>query len=138
MIGPIGWEEFHDRQTDRQTDRRQTDRQTEKSNPSVPYDTFPCFAGLIIITTTIICKLTEQRNLITEMTTSYLHHQTTTTTKNSYNKDNYNCNNRKRKETFLKSKEIGITITKTRGALSRVQVSPPGSVNHKSGPALYR
>ena len=33
--------------TDRQTDRRQTDRQTEKSNPSVPYDTFACFAGLI-------------------------------------------------------------------------------------------
>ena len=43
MIGPIGWEEFDDRQTDRQTDRRQTtgrqtDRQTENSNPSVPYD----------------------------------------------------------------------------------------------------
>ena len=34
-----------DRQTD---DRRQTyDRQTDKSNPSVPYDTFDCFAGLI-------------------------------------------------------------------------------------------
>ena len=30
--------------TDRQTDRRQT----ENSNPSVPYDTFACFAGLII------------------------------------------------------------------------------------------
>ena len=45
MIGPIGWEEFEDRQTDRQTtdDRRQTD----KSNPSVPYNTFACFAGLI-------------------------------------------------------------------------------------------
>ena len=38
--------ETHDRQ---QTDvRRQTDdRQTENSNPSVPYDTFACFAGLI-------------------------------------------------------------------------------------------
>ena len=47
MIGPIGWEEFDDRQTD---DRRQTDnRQTENLNPSVPYDTFACFAGLIII-----------------------------------------------------------------------------------------
>ena len=36
--------------TDRQTtdDRRQTDRQTDKLNPSVPYDTFACFAGLII------------------------------------------------------------------------------------------
>ena len=44
MIGPIGWEEFDDRQTD----RRQTDnRQTENSNPSVPYDTFACFAGNI-------------------------------------------------------------------------------------------
>ena len=32
MIGPIGWEKF--------------DRQTDKSNPSVPYDTFACFAGL--------------------------------------------------------------------------------------------
>ena len=34
---------------DRQTDnRRQTDdRQTENSNPSVAYDTFACFAGLI-------------------------------------------------------------------------------------------
>ena len=29
--------------TDRQTD----DRQTENSNPSVPYDTFACFACLI-------------------------------------------------------------------------------------------
>ena len=55
MIGPIGWEEFDDRQTDdRQTDRRQTDdRQTENSNPSVPYDTFACFAGLIIKIITI-------------------------------------------------------------------------------------
>ena len=36
--------------TDRQTDDRQmTDRQTEKSNPFMPYDTFACFAGLIII-----------------------------------------------------------------------------------------
>ena len=36
--------------TDRQTVDRQTDdRQTDKSNPSVPYDTFACFAGLIII-----------------------------------------------------------------------------------------
>ena len=26
-----------------------TDRQTDKSNPSVPYDTFACFAGLIMI-----------------------------------------------------------------------------------------
>ena len=26
-----------------------TDRQTDKLNPSVPYDTFACFAGLIII-----------------------------------------------------------------------------------------
>ena len=26
-----------------------TDRQTENSNPSVPYDTFACFAGLIIV-----------------------------------------------------------------------------------------
>ena len=32
----IGWEEFDDRQTD-------------KSNPSVPYNTFACFAGLIKI-----------------------------------------------------------------------------------------
>ena len=45
QTGLIGWEEFDDRQTDRQT----TDRQTEKSNPSVPYDTFACFAGLKII-----------------------------------------------------------------------------------------
>ena len=37
-----------------QTDRRQTDRQTDKSNPSVPYDTFACFAGLIIIIVVII------------------------------------------------------------------------------------
>ena len=36
MIGPIGWEEFDD-------------RQTNKSNPSVPYDTFACIAGLMII-----------------------------------------------------------------------------------------
>ena len=43
MIGPIDWEEFDNRH--RQTD----DRQTEKSNPSVPYDTFACFAGLIIV-----------------------------------------------------------------------------------------
>ena len=42
--------------TDSQTDDRQTtdrqmtdDRQTDKSNPSVPYDTFACFAGLIIV-----------------------------------------------------------------------------------------
>ena len=42
--------------TDRQTDDRQTDdRQTNKSNPSVPYDTFACFADLIII---IIIKQT--------------------------------------------------------------------------------
>ena len=41
MIGSIGWEEFDDRQTD--------DRQTDKLNPSVPYNTFACFAGLIII-----------------------------------------------------------------------------------------
>ena len=48
MIGPTGWEEFDDRQTDRQTDRQMTDdRQTDKSNPSVPYDTLACFAGLI-------------------------------------------------------------------------------------------
>ena len=50
MISPIGWEEFDDRQTDRQTD----DRQTDKSNPSLPYDTFACFAGLIIIIIIII------------------------------------------------------------------------------------
>ena len=31
-----------------------TDRQTDKSNPSVPYDTFACFAGLIIIVIIII------------------------------------------------------------------------------------
>ena len=53
MIGPIGREEFDDRQTDdlRQTDDRQQtdDKQTEKSSPSVPYDAFACFAGLIII-----------------------------------------------------------------------------------------
>ena len=48
MNGPIGWEEFDDRQKDRQTDDRQTDdRQTENSNPSVPYDAFACFAHLI-------------------------------------------------------------------------------------------
>ena len=35
--------------TDRQTNRRQTDRQTEKSNPSMPYDTFACLAGLITL-----------------------------------------------------------------------------------------
>ena len=36
--------------TDRQTDRQTTDdRQTENSNTSVPYGTFACFAGLIII-----------------------------------------------------------------------------------------
>ena len=35
--------------TDRQTDDRQTDRQTENSSPSVPYDTFGCFTGLIMI-----------------------------------------------------------------------------------------
>ena len=52
MVGPIGWEEFDDRQTDRrQTDDRQTD---DKSNPSVPYDTFACFTGLIIIIIIII------------------------------------------------------------------------------------
>ena len=45
MIGPIGLEEFDDRQTDRQIDDR---RQIDKSNSSVPYDTFACFAGLII------------------------------------------------------------------------------------------
>ena len=27
-----------------------TDRQTDQSNPSVPYDTFACIAGLIIVT----------------------------------------------------------------------------------------
>ena len=51
MIGPIGWKEFDDRQTDdrQMTDRRQMtdDRQTDKSNPSVSYDTFAGFAGLI-------------------------------------------------------------------------------------------
>ena len=31
------------------SDRQTTDRQTENLNPSVPYDTFSCFAGLIII-----------------------------------------------------------------------------------------
>ena len=36
-----------DRQTDDRQTERQTDRQTEKSNPSMPYDTFACFAGLI-------------------------------------------------------------------------------------------
>ena len=32
MIGPIGWKEFDDRQTDRQADRQTTDdrRQTDK------------------------------------------------------------------------------------------------------------
>ena len=39
------------RQTD---DRQQTDRQTDKSNPSLPYSTFACFTGLIIITIIII------------------------------------------------------------------------------------
>ena len=60
MIGPIGWEEFDDRQADRQTtdDRQQTDdRQTDKSNPSVPYDTFACFAGLIIVIMITIMKI---------------------------------------------------------------------------------
>ena len=53
MIGPIGWEEFDDRQTDdkQTTDRRQTDRQIESP---VPYDTFACFAGLIMMMMAII------------------------------------------------------------------------------------
>ena len=54
----VGWEEFDDRRTDRQTDRRLTDRQTEKSNPSVPHDTFACFAGLITMTITVTLTMT--------------------------------------------------------------------------------
>ena len=39
---------------------RQTDRQTDKSNPSMPYDTFAYFAGLInpnggILTSVVFC-----------------------------------------------------------------------------------
>ena len=59
MIGPIGWEEFDDRQT---TD----DRQTDKSNPSVPYDTFACFAGSIKIkcpNVTIFTVSTEENKV---------------------------------------------------------------------------
>ena len=37
MIGPIGWEEFDDRQTDRQN-----------VNPSMPYDTFACLIMVVI------------------------------------------------------------------------------------------
>ena len=51
-----------DRLTDRQTTDRQTDnRQTENLNPSVPYDTFACFAGLIIIIITIIIITSRTR-----------------------------------------------------------------------------
>ena len=32
---------------------------------------------------------------------------------------------------------VMIIITITRGALSRAQVSPPGSVDHKAGSELY-